>query len=185
MEEKGGMKLSFADWLVILVFGLASFFHFRGFDPAEGKMMGGNFVADAHSFSSSLTLGAGERRRMLLFILDFRDFSCMVCLESFLELYRRIPPQVVMQDCWGIVIIPPDQEKDEACIGIAEKKLKGFIRAHQILSPFLVDRNMVFGKMTEGGSGVVLLDERSQEVVRCDFPLRGGEFQRILEALAE
>ncbi len=177
------MKLSFADWMIILAFGLVTFFHFRGFGPVREEVA--TEVLTHDGISSSLRQNSGEKKRLLLFILDFRDFSCMVCLESFLELYHRLPFQIKIRDSWGILIVPPEQEGDKAAIGIAEKKLEGFIQSHQILFPVLVDRCQVFGETAEKGSGVVLFDEERGMVKRFDFPLRGEQFQEILEIVAE
>jgi hypothetical protein len=179
-EEK---RLTGTDWLIILVFGLAAFFHFRGFGPSEGNATAGVLAEEARLFSSPVTMESEEPGRMLLFILDFRDFSCMVCLESFLELYRRLPLRVKSRESWGILIVPPGQEKDESVIRIAEKKLEGFVRANQIIFPVLVDRYQVFGEMAEKGSGIVLFDEARQMVNRFDFPLDSAQFQKILEIL--
>ncbi len=185
--EKKEERLSFADWLIILVFGLASFLHFRGFGigPAEERREAGSEAVEMRYVSSSMGLEQVDRRRLLLFILDFRDFSCMVCLESFLELYRRLPLQVKTQDCWGILIVPQDLEREDVAMGIAEKKLEGFIRAHQILFPVLMDRHKVFGAMAERGSGIILLDAERQAIIRFDFPLMRAELEEILKIFAE
>lgn len=183
--QEGEKKLSGADWLIIVIFGLAAFFHFRGIGPAEENVTAGVLGEEAHLISSLTTIELERQGRMLLFILDFQDFSCLVCLESFLELYRRLPLRVKIRDAWGILLIPPGQEKDEAAVGIAEKKLRGFVRAHQILFPVLVDRYQVFAEIAERGSGVVLFDEARQRVSRFDFPLESGQFQEILEIFAE
>jgi hypothetical protein len=183
--QEGEKRLSAADCLVILVFGLAAFFHFRGFGPAEANVQAGALTVEERPFSPLKTVESEEPGRMLLFILDFRDFSCMLCLESFLELYQRLPLRVKLRNVWGVMIVPAGQEKDESVIRIAEKKLQGFIRAHRILFPVLVDRHQVFGGMAERGSGIVLFDEAKLILSRFDFPLESRQFQEILEIFVE
>jgi hypothetical protein len=155
------------------------------FGPAEENVTTGVLADGGSLFSSSMNVKSEEPERMLLFILDFRDFSCMVCLESFLELYQRLPFRVKIQNAWGILIVPQGREKDGSVIGIAEKKLEGFVRAHQILFPVLLDRSQVFGEMAERGSGVILFDEARRMISRFDFPLESGQFREILEIFAE
>ena len=181
-EEK---KLSWAEWLILLVFGLAAFFHLRGSGPVRQGSAAGVMAREGQAFSRPAVLESGEQRRLLLFILDFRDFSCMVCLESFLELHRRLPLRVKTEDTWGVLVVPRGREKDGTAVGIAGKKLEGFVRAHRILFPILVDSSRILGEMAEKGSGLVLFDEGKRTVSRFDFPLKSEQFREILEIFAE
>lgn len=182
---EGERRLSGMEWLIILVFGLAAFFHLRGFGPAETKAQVEVLAEEDLSLSSSPVIGLERKGKLLLFILDFRDFSCMLCLESFLELHQRLSLRMRQGDVWGVLTVPEDEEKAASMIRIAEKKLRGFVRSHQIHFPVLVDRYHVFGRMAKSGSGLILIDEIGQEISRFDFPLNSGQMQKIIKIFRE
>ncbi len=183
--RRGEKRMSGADWLVIVAFGLAAFFHLRGFGPAETKAQVEVLAEEDLSLSSSPVIGSERKEKLLLFILDFRDFSCMLCLESFLELHRRLSLRMRKGNVWGVLTFPEDEEKAASMVRIAEKKLRGFVRSHQIHFPVLVDRYHVFGRMAKSGSGLILIDEIGQEISRFDFPLDSGQMQKIMEVFGE
>jgi hypothetical protein len=167
------VNLKFWEWVVIFLFGCLTFFHFRGSDTVSKDV-------------SPIVL-SGEESRMLLFIIDFQDFSCPTCLDSFLGLFHRLPSRYRTAKAWGILAVDTRGEEQEVnrTIRIAEKKLRGFIQANQITFPFLVDRSQVFGRLAKEGSAVVLLDENQKAVFRYYFPLTGEEFEKIFEVLNE
>lgn len=137
------------------------------------------------SFWDSTAFMPDDERKLLLFILDFQDFFCPVCLESFLELFRRLPLRLKIQNSWGVLVVPAGREEDIDRTRIAEKKLKGFVRANQIISPFLVDRLQVFREMAGEGSCVVLFDGARRIIHMYGFPLRSEQFEEIFKVLIE
>ena len=176
------MKSKAWDWLVFLVFGCLVFFHLRGFDAESGR----DFPQRQWlSFLNSPSFLPGDERKGLLFILDFHDFSCMTCLDSFLGFYHKIPSRLKISSAWGILVVKNAEETENNLIRIAEKKLKGFVRANQIIFPILVDRQQVFQGMAEEGSCVILFDGSQRTIHRYDFPLGGEEFEEIFDILIE
>jgi len=160
------MKLG--DWIIVLLFGCLVFFHFRGIDSAAGKDLPAGDVFD---------------RKHLLFIIDFRDFSCMTCLDSFLGLYRQLPSRLKSSGAWGILVLKESEKDDTSASWIAEKKLRGFVRANRITFPILVDREHIFKGMAEEGSCVLLVDGTGSRVHKYDFPLSGDQFEEIFRVL--
>lgn len=161
------MKLKFWDWLIFLAFGCLVFSHFRGFDTAI----------------DSTTVAPNDERQLLLFILDFRDFSCMACLDSFLGLYRILPFSFKTSKTWGILVVKNSEGEENRLFRIAEKKLKGFVQANHITFPILVDRSRIFGEWAEKGSCVLLFDGVKKILCRYDFPLTDGQFEEIFANL--
>jgi hypothetical protein len=161
------LKLKFWDWLIFLAFGCLVFFHFRGFDTAI----------------DSTTVAPNDERQLLLFILDFRDFSCMACLDSFLGLYRILPFSFKTSKTWGILVVKNSEGEENRLFRIAEKKLKGFVQANHITFPILVDRSRIFGEWAEKGSCVLLFDGVKKILCRYDFPLTDGQFEEIFANL--
>ena len=164
------MTLKFWDWIIIVSFGCLVFFTILGIDLTACKDS-----LDEDDFD----------KKLLLFILDFQDFSCMTCLDSFLELYRRLPMRFRTSNAWGILIVKNSEGQENRIFGIAEKKLKGFVQANHILFPIVVDRSRIFGELEEQGSGVFLLDGMGKNARRYNFPLSGEEFEEILVSLME
>jgi hypothetical protein len=162
------LKLKFWDWIIILLFGCLVFFYFRGIDLAAGRDSPAEDVFD---------------KKLLLFILDFQDFSCMTCLDSFLMLYRQLPDRLTTSNTWGILVVKKSEEEENKQFWIAEKKLRGFIRANHITFPILMDRGRVFGKWAEIGSCVLLFDRVGKMVHRYDFPLTGYQYEEIFKIL--
>ena len=162
------MTLKFCDWIIVLLFGLLAFFYFRGVDLAAGRDFPDEAVFD---------------KKLLLFILDFQDFSCMTCLDSFLGLYQQLPVRFKTSKTWGILVVKNSGKEENKQHWIAEKKLRGFIGANQITFPILMDRAHVFRELAEEGSGVMLFDGIENTVHRYNFPLTGYQFQEIFEIL--
>ena len=157
--------MKFGDWIIVLLFGCLVFFYFRGIDRVAARDSPEGEVFD---------------KKWLLFIIDFQDFSCMTCLDSFLGLYQKLPFRVKTSSAWGILVVKKSEGEETRRIRIAEKKLEGFVRANQITIPVLLDRFQVFGETAERGSGVVLFDENRKGVFRYDFPLTNEQFDEIL-----
>ena len=164
------MTLKPWDWLIFLVFGGLVFFHFLGFDgAAEGDA--------AEFFDGGNTL--------LLFILDFQDFSCMTCLDSFLQFYHMLPSHFRTSKAWGILAVKDRDGGWDRAVRIARKKLNGFVRANGIAFPVLVDRSGLFAGLAEKGSGVLLFDGTRKVLCRYDFPLTGEQLEEIFANLVE
>jgi hypothetical protein len=161
------VTLRFGDWIIILLFGCLVFFHFRGIDLAAGK---------------ELPKDEAFEKKLLLFIIDFRDFSCMTCLDSFLGFCRQLPFHFKTSGAWGIMVVKESEEKS-AQSWIAEKKLRGFMRANRITFPIFVDKGHIFKGLAEKGSCVLLLDGKGSRVHKYDFPLTGDKFEAIFRIL--
>ncbi len=174
------MKLKCWDWLIFLAFGCLVFSHFRGFDTTSERAFN---AAEVLSLFDSKAVAPKDDRQLLLFILDFRDFSCMACLDSFLGLYRILPFSFKTSKTWGILVVKNSEGEENRLFKIAEKKLKGFVQANHITFPILVDRARIFGEWAEKGSCVLLIDGAKKILCRYDFPLTGYQFEEIFEIL--
>lgn len=164
------MTLRPGDWVILLLFGGLVFFYFRGVDLAPAEDSPGEGIS-------------GEN--MLLFVLDFRDFSCMTCLDSFLWLYQKLPFRFRTSGSWGIMVMEGPDKEEEVRLGIAEKKLRGFLQANHITFPVLLDRTRVLGGLAEKGSAVILFDRKTGRVTKYSFPLTGEQIEEIFITLQE
>jgi len=166
---------------LFLIFGCSVFFHFHGVDGLKGR---GSAIHTLAAVMGKNSQGSVSARKRLLFVLDFDDFSCMMCLESFLDCYSLLPPQVKFQDSFGVLVGVEDR-REEKDLAIMRKKLRGFIKANAIVFPVFLDERGVFDSAGREGSCVILMDEKSGDVRRFVFPLKKGEMGAILEELVE
>jgi hypothetical protein len=128
-----------------------------------------------------------QNKKLLLIIIDFDDFMCLTCLESFLSFCRSVPPHILEENAWGILVLNPDNSKnqDKTRLKIAQKKLRGFMDTHRIPFPILIDSQNVFPSLAKEGSGLLFLDDQIRSVFRCIFPLSKEESERILSLLLQ
>jgi len=126
-----------------------------------------------------------QSRKLLLVVVDFDDFMCMTCLDSFLDFCRSFPQSVLEKFAWGILILKPgsEGEGENRHAAIAEKKLRGIMRANQITFPFSIDETGSFESFACSGSSVVLFDEENGKVFRYGFPLDKEDVLQIRESL--
>lgn len=139
-----------------------TFFHLKGSNPSSQKELPG------HGFSVKL-----------VFFIDFRDFACLTCLDSFLDFYRRIPSRFQAEDSMGILILNPER-RDKTSSDIARVKLRGFVESNNITFPVQVDRFHVFGEFAKDGTSVVLFDYDREIIKKFLFPLRQQDLKEIL-----
>jgi hypothetical protein len=175
------MKFRFTDCIVLLIFGCMTFFHLRGFDRSSQKGFPGEEMA---SVLSHVDFEWPERRQRLLFFIDFRDFSCMTCLDSFLDFYRRLPPRFQTEDSMGILVLDPEK-RDKTSSEIARVKLRGFVLSNHIIFPVQVDRFHVFRGIAQEGTSVVLFDYDREIIKRFLFPLRQQDLDELFRCLTD
>jgi hypothetical protein len=176
----------FSDWVIFLAFGCLTFLHFKGFHAIPGE----NILAEENAFLEQeeasmvghLGLEWRESRQHLLFFIDFRDFACLNCLDSFLDFCRRLPLRFQRENALGVLILEPGRE-DETSIQIARVKLRGFVLSNHIGFPIQVDRFHVFRAFAREGTSVVLLDYDREIIRKFLFPLRQKDLEELLEYL--
>jgi len=144
------------------------------------------FMLDGHVWSGAILRHGQQQecssRPLLLFIIDFDSFMCLSCLESFLELYNRLPRSMEEGGLWGVLLFDRQKEKrrGESFARIVNKKLKGFIQANNIKFPFVLDRFHIFEHLGKQGSAVLLFDPSLSVVKKFVFPLSQNQIKEIL-----
>lgn len=120
-------------------------------------------------------------RVQLLLIIDFGDFMCFSCLESFLQFCYSLPHQFQDQYVWGVVIFKGNigSESEDIAIKIVEKKIRGFRKANRVRFPILVDSSRIFSSLAGKGTTVVILKGEAQEIKRYIFPLSREQIAEI------
>ncbi len=137
-------------------------------------------------FSSYLTSGLSsgqERSPLLLFVIDFSDFMCMSCLDSFLALCESFPPHVLKEKAWGVLVLASKDETldKKNTAQIAEKKLRGFITANSIKFPIIIDHNQVFHSFAAEGTALLIIDAERKKIVKYNFPIKRADSKKIRE----
>jgi hypothetical protein len=131
------------------------------------------------------TVEFAEDKNLLLFVIDFNDFMCMNCLDSFLSLCSSIPPHILEKNAWGILTIESAIRKSGLMdsVRIAKTKLRGFVMANRIKFPIFIDEFQIFRRFERKGSSVLLFDGASNILKEYIFPLSKdqiGEIQQIV-----
>lgn len=128
-----------------------------------------------------------ENRKLLLLIIDFDDFMCMNCLDSFLSFCFSLPPSILRENTWGILVLGKEinEKQQERSLKIAQKKLRGFIQTHQIPFPIFIDSQHQFHSLALKGTSFLILETGGSSFTLFSFPLKKEESERIKELLAD
>jgi len=121
----------------------------------------------------------------LIYIINFDDFMCMSCLNSFLEFYYVLPPPFQNERAVGILVgCSQEQEKSGSrSQKIIKKKLNGFIQANQIGFPIFIDSSESFTYLSNNNTAVVVLSEGLDRSRTYIFPLSSQDQEEILKTL--
>lgn len=129
-----------------------------------------------------------DDKLLLVFIIDFNDFMCHSCLESFLDIYNSLPAPYQFQRAWGVVSLGEEDsfsEKRDLSLRILEKKIRGFVTAHAIRMPLLIDRDHIFQSFSQDGSTLILFDVAAKSIVKFILPLTPGQKQHLSQVLIQ
>jgi len=112
---------------------------------------------------------------------------CLSCLDSFLSFCHSVPLHNLKDRVWGILVLANrDQVPDKTkLVEIAEKKLRGFIRANSIKFPIIIDYDQVFDTLAVQGTAIVIMDTGRQIIEKFTFPIKRGDAQKIREFLGK
>jgi len=128
-----------------------------------------------------------ENTKLLLLIIDFDDFMCMNCLESFLAFCQSMPGSILEDIAWGILIIDSTTSQTGVIhsVKIARKKLKGFVEANGIPFPILVDQHQIFEQFKKKGTAVLTFDKTNGSILEYRFPLNEEQISEIHSFVSE
>lgn len=126
-----------------------------------------------------------EKQSFLIYIIDFNDFMCMSCLNSFLEFYYILPPPFQNERSLGILVDDnQSQQKNRSTSQkIIKKKLTGFIKANRIGFPIFIDSSGIFKYLSDNGTAVIIFSEILEMSKTYTFPLSSREKDEILNTL--
>lgn len=112
----------------------------------------------------------------MIFFIDFDDFMCFSCLESFLRFCNELPASFRKNHCLGI-LVPSSRKNPPENLSIIKKKLRGFTQANRIDFPIIIDRSRIFSQAVEKSSclWVLKLNERKWQVHHFPLPVRTAE----------
>lgn len=107
----------------------------------------------------------------MVFVIDFDDFMCFSCLESFLQFCQSLPADFRARRCIGILTVPAGREHAPALIQIMRKKLRGFIKGNDIDFPVVVDQQSCFSELRQQASCVMVIQADKLSLNVHSFPL--------------
>jgi len=120
----------------------------------------------------------------LIIIIDFNDFMCFSCLDSFVEFCHSLPFHSKDGKVCGVLVVN-DADKTDLSFKIVEKKLRGFVSANNIKFPVLVDYLHIFNPLAEDGTVIILFNHREKCIKKYLFPLKREQKADILKALKD
>jgi len=128
-----------------------------------------------------------QRKKLVLFIIDFDSFFCLPCTDTFLNFCQNLPPFIQEEALWGVLVYedPKKIENNKIHTRIVEKKLRGFIQANDIKFPIILDHFHIFDGLTKGGTGIIVFDQMKKIVRRYPFPLNQMQRDEILNFLTD
>ncbi len=115
----------------------------------------------------------------MVFVIDFDDFMCFSCLESFLQFCQSLPADFRVRRCIGVLTVPAGRENAAALIRIMRKKLRGFIMGNNIDFPVVVDQQCYFSELRQQGSCVMVLQADKLSLNVHSFPLSAQKAAQI------
>lgn len=126
-----------------------------------------------------------KKQSFLIYIIDFNDFMCMSCLNSFLEFYHILPPPFQSDRSVGILVDDHQyhQKNRSTSQKIMKKKLSGFIKANRIGFPIYIDSSESFKSLTAKGTKVIVFSGGLDSSKTYTFPLSSQEREEIFETL--
>jgi hypothetical protein len=159
-------------WLMIFLAGII----LGRFIPLQAGLFGG-------------TIRSAEEKRsgFLIFLIDFNDFMCMSCLDSFLEFYQALPPPFQSEHAIGILAVDrKDQEENRSRYQkIVKRKLNGFMQGNRINFPVFIDSDGSFTFLSDKGTAVVVFTEGGDRIRDYSFPLSALDREEIFRTLLQ
>lgn len=126
-----------------------------------------------------------KKQSFLIYIIDFNDFMCMSCLNSFLEFYHILPPPFQSDRSIGILVDDHHyhQKNRSTSLKIIKKKLSGFIKANRIGFPIYIDSSESFKSLTAKGTKVIVFSGSLDSSKTYTFPLSSQKREEIFKTL--
>ena len=148
--------------------------------------LGGQGLGERSAESQAEIESRPASHSCLIFVMDFSILMCPPCLECFLNFYRELSRCLKKEAVWGVLVLDEPEKgtkETKLLFRVAEKKVRGFVKANNIRCPILIDSSAVFRDFAGGGTTIILFDQRRSCVRKYNFPLKPGQKSEIIEAL--
>lgn len=121
------------------------------------------------------------KRKLILVIIDYKDFFCPLCLEPLMAFCRALHSYGQEELALGVFIYR-NQEKEgnpDRLIRIVENQLRGFITGNNIKFPVILDKCHVFEKLNSEETDIILIDHSRKLIKKYKFPLTKKQINEI------
>lgn len=120
---------------------------------------------------------------LILLLLDYSDFSCQFCSNSFLELCAILQKNYDLHtSMYGILCVDDKNKIDQHII---QKQLKGFKNANNLKFPFILDNLLIFNEVTKKGSVVIILKKSVGVIKKWQFPLNHEAIVKVISFIID
>jgi hypothetical protein len=124
---------------------------------------------------------SNHERMQLIFLLNYADFSCPPCFDSFMSLAESLQDRMLPGDRYRAVAI---MKEDEMMNRASPARFIHWKEANNLTLPMIIAPDSIFIKMHSGKSAVLVLNSKSQIVFSQSFPL-SYEQVKVVQKLME
>ena len=114
----------------------------------------------------------------LIFLLNYADFSCPPCFDSFISLAESLQDHMLPENRYRAVGI---MREDEVMKRASPKRFIHWKEANNLTLPIVIAADSMFLKMHSGKSAVLLLNSKSQILFFQSFPLSYDQVKVVLK----
>jgi hypothetical protein len=132
-------------------------------------------------FPSEQTQGKSDC--LVIFFIDIEDFMCLTCLDSFIDLCRMFPPEILREKTFVVLTDNGDSGESPARRKkINLKKIQALFRSNG-LSPSLCLDNIGLFQEIRGKADLVVFEPRYREIKSFCLPLSQLEIREVLSSI--
>lgn len=125
----------------------------------------------------------GKSACLVLFFIDIKDFMCLTCLDSFLALCRMLPPEILQEKTYVVLMDDGDPgEFSEKRIKITLKKIQALFENNGLSLSLCLDNGGLFQEI-RGKADLVVFESGSRDIKSFCFPLSWLEIRKVLSLI--
>ena len=120
---------------------------------------------------------------LVIFFIEMQDFMCLTCLDSFLDLCRYLPPEILQERTLVVLSEEPIAEEIyEKRKNITLKKLQALFNSNGFSLCVCMDDSGLFREI-RGEADILVFEPRSRGIKSFCLPLSRVEAEKILNSL--
>jgi hypothetical protein len=120
---------------------------------------------------------------LAIFFIEMEDFMCLACLDSFLDLCRNLPPEILRERTLVVLMDNAiSEEISERRTKIVLKKLQALFSSNSLALSVCMDNSGLFQEI-RGKADIVIFEPRLRDIKSFCFPLSRQEKKEVLDSM--